>query len=53
MEEEEIKLQYNKNIYIYKILYLVRTNLPTFEFIYIIMFFIKYLGLIIISISLN
>ena len=53
MDEEKIKLQYNKKIYIYKILYLVRTNLPSSEFIYIIMFFIKYLGLIITSISLN
>ena len=53
MEDEEINLQYQKKIYIYKTLYLIRTNLPTSEILYMIMFFLKYIGLIILSISLN
>ena len=48
-----MNFQYQKKIYIYKTLYLIRINLPSSEYIYIIMFFIKYLGLIITSISLN
>ena len=53
MENEERNKQYDKNIYIYKILYLIRTNLPSSENIYIIMFLLKYLGLILLSHSLN
>ena len=53
MEDEEIKLQNKKNIYIYKALYLIRTNLPSSEFFYIIMILFKYIGLIIFSLSLN
>ena len=51
--EEEIYDKFEKNEYIYKIIYLIRTNLPSNEFLYIIMFFLKYLGLILFSISLN
>ena len=53
MEDEQLNIQYEEDIYLYKIVYLVRTNLPSSEYIYIIMFFIKYIGLILFSISLN
>ena len=53
MEDEEKNLLYEKNVYKYKILYLIRMNLPSAEYIYIIIFFIKYIGLILFSISLN
>ena len=53
MEEEEKNLLYEKNIYKYRTLYLIRINLPSSEYIYIIIFLIKYIGLILFSISLN
>ena len=53
MENEEINLLYHKNVYKFKILYIIRNNLPSSEYVYIIAFFLKYLGLILISISLN
>ena len=53
MEDEKELLKYESNIYIYKALYLIRINLPSSEYIYIIMFLIKYFGLIIFSVSLN
>ena len=53
MEDEKINIQYENNIYKFKILYLIRTNLPKSEYIYIITYLIKYMGLILFSISLN
>ena len=53
MDDNESILKYENNIYIYKTLYLIRTNLPSSEYLYIIMFFLKYLGLILFSSSLN
>ena len=53
MDENKIEIEYEKNEYLYKILYLIRINLPSIEFIYIIMFFLKYIGLVLFSISLN
>jgi len=53
MEDEKINIQYENNIYKFKILYLIRTNLPKSEYTYIITFLIKYIGLILFSISLN
>ena len=53
MEDEKINIQYENNVYKFKILYLIRTNLPKSEYTYIITFFIKYIGLILFSISLN
>ena len=53
MDDDQAILNYENNIYLYKILYLVRTNLPSSEYLYIIMFFLKYLGLILFSNSLN
>ena len=53
MDENEIQLKYEKKEYLFKMLYLIRTNLPLSEYIYIIMFILKYLSLILFSISLN
>ena len=53
MNDDQIKIENEKNEYLFKILYLIRTNLPTNEIIYIIMFLFKYIGLILFSISLN
>ena len=46
-------IQFEKNEYLYKIIYLVRINIPSSELIYFIMFFFKYLGLFTFCISLN
>ena len=52
--DDDKKIQQNEqNEFLFKILYLIRTNLPTSEYLYLIMFFIKYVGLILFSISLN
>ena len=53
MEENAINIYNEKNEYLYKIIYLIRINLPSSEFIYIIMFFLKYIGIIIFGLSLN
>ena len=53
MDENKIKIEHEKNEYLYKIIYLIRINLPSTEYIYIIIFFLKYIGLILFSISLN
>ena len=53
MEENEINIEFEKNEYLFKILYLIRINLPTSQFMYIIMFLLKYIGLILFSVSLN
>ena len=48
-----MNIEYEKNEYLFKILYLIRINLPSSQFIYIIMFLLKYIGLILFSVSLN
>ena len=53
MKENEINIEFSNNEYLFKMLYLIRTNLPTSEYIYIIMFLLKYIGIILFSISLN
>ena len=53
MEDENEFIKYENHVYIYKALYLIRINLPSSEYVYIIMFIIKYIGLIIFSVSLN
>ena len=53
MEENLINNNYEKNEYIFKIIYLIRINLPSSEFLYIFMFLLKYIGLILFSMSLN
>ena len=53
MDENKANLLFEKNEYIFKILYLIRKNLPKSEFLYLLMFFLKYIGLILFSISLN
>ena len=53
MEENKYHFANEKNEYIFKILYLIRKNLPKSEFIYLLMFGLKYIGLILFSISLN
>ena len=46
-------LIFEKNEYKFKLLYLIRKYLPKSEFLYLIMFALKYIGLILFSISLN
>jgi len=53
MEDDKINIEYEKKEYIFKIIYLIRINLPSSEFIYIFMFFLKSIGLLLISTSLN
>ena len=53
MEDNQINDNQRNNKYLFKLFYLIRINLPTNEFLYAIMFFFKYLGLILFSISLN
>ena len=53
MEDNKINLMFEKNEFRFKILYLIRKNLPKSEFLYLLMFFLKYIGLILFSISLN
>ena len=53
MEENKDNMIFEKNEYKFKILYLIRKNLPKSEFLYILMFFLKYIGIILFSISLN
>ena len=53
MEGNNINIDFEKYKYLYKTLYLIKTNLPSFEYLYIIMFFLKYIGIILFSTSLN
>jgi len=53
MEDNKINLMFEKNVFKFKILYLIRKNLPKSEFLYLLMFFLKYIGLILFGISLN
>ena len=53
MEENDYNFQLKERKYLFKILYLIRINLPSYEFVYIIMFAIKYVGLILFSFSIT
>ena len=53
MDDDKKHQQNEQNEFLFKILYLIRRNLPTSEYLYLIMFFNKYVGLILFSISLN
>ena len=53
MESKKKEDNQEKSEYLFKLIYLIRINLPTNELLYIIMFFFKYLGFILFSISLN
>ena len=53
MDENEKNLKNEEKDYLFKMIYLIRTNLPSSELVYIIMFILKYLSLILFSISLN
>ena len=46
-------LLFEKNEYKFKLLFLIRKYLPKSEFLYLLMFALKYIGLILFSISLN
>ena len=46
-------LEFAKKEYLYKIIYLIRINIPSSELIYFIMFLFKYLGLFTLCTSLN
>ena len=46
-------LEFEKKEYLYKIIYLIRINIPSSELIYFIMFLFKYLGLFTLCTSLN
>ena len=46
-------LFFEKNEYKFKLLFLIRKYLPKSEFLYLLMFALKYIGLILFSISLN
>ena len=53
MEDKKINFEYEKNEYLFRILYLIRKNIPSSQILYVIMFFLKSVGLILLSISLN
>jgi len=53
MEDDKINIEYEKKEYIFKIIYLIRINFPSSEIIYIYMFFLKSIGHLLISTSLN
>ena len=53
MDENEKNLKTEEKEYLFKMIYLIRINLPSSEWMYIIMFILKFLSLILFSISLN
>jgi len=53
MEDDKINIDYEKKEYIFKIIYLIRINLPSSEYVYIYMFFLKSIGHLLISTSLS
>ena len=53
MENDKINIDYEKKEYIFRIIYLIRINLPSAEYVYISMFFLKSIGHLLISNSLN
>ena len=40
MENDKINIDYEKKEYIFRIIYLIRINLPSAEYVYISMFFL-------------
>ena len=52
-EKEKNNNDYEKYEHIFKIIYLIRINIPTSDYVYIIMYILKYIGIILFSISLN
>ena len=53
MEDDKINIDYERKEYIFRIIYLIRINLPSSEYVYIFMFFLKSIGYLLISTSLN
>ena len=53
MEDDKINIEYEKKEYIFRIIYLIRINLPSSEYVYLFMFFFKSIGHLLISTSLN
>ena len=53
MEDDKINIQYEKQEYLFRIIYLIRINLPSSEYVYLAMFFLKSIGHLLISTSLN
>ena len=53
MEDDKINIQYEKQEYLFRIIYLIRINLPSSEYVYLFMLFLKSIGYLLISISLN
>ena len=53
MEDDKINIDYEKKEYIFRIIYLIRINLPSSEYVYISMFFLKSIGHLLLSTSLN
>ena len=53
MEDGKINIEYEKQEYLFRIIYLIRINLPSSEKVYLFMIFLKSIGYLLISISLN
>jgi len=53
MDDDKINIEYEKQEYIFKIIYLIRINLPSSEFVYLSMVFLKSIGYLLLSFSLN
>ena len=53
MEDGKINIEYEKQEYLFRIIYLIRINLPSSEYVYLFMFLLKSIGYLLISISLN
>ena len=53
MEDGKINIEYEKQEYLFRLIYLIRINLPSSEYVYLFMIFLKSIGFLLISISLN
>ena len=53
MEEDKLNIEFERKEYIFRIIYLIRINLPSSEYVYLTMFFLKSIGHLLISTSLN
>ena len=53
MEDGKINIEYEKQEYLFRIIYLIRINLPSSEKVYFFMIFLKSIGYLLISMSLN
>jgi len=53
MEDGKISIEYEKQEYLFRLIYLIRINLPSSEYVYLFMIFLKSIGFLLISISLN